>query len=224
MSGQVRRSADYALPMSADDLEQLMAEIRACSACVDAGFIPVARPVFRGREDHRFMMVGQAPAALGHERPAYAGPAGTKLRSWLAAAGFEGEDVLEDNFYLTSVTKCFPGPSVSGKGDRAPSPAEIRLCAGHLEREIAFVRPELVVTLGKLAANALIGPGSLTELVGTVRDGERAGCRFTVIPFPHPSGVSHWLNGEPGRTRLALAIERLREARGRLAIAGDALA
>ena len=78
--------------------------------------------------------------------------------------------MLEDNFYLTSVTKCFPGPSVSGKGDRAPSPAEISLCAGHLEREIAFVRPELVVTLGKLAANVMIGPGSLTDLVGTVRE------------------------------------------------------
>jgi uracil-DNA glycosylase len=208
--------------MCADNLEQLMMEIRACTACVSAGLIPVARPVFRGRADHRFMMVGQAPAALGHERPAYAGPAGTKLRSWLAEAGFAGVDLLEDNFYLTSVTKCFPGPSISGKGDRAPSPAEIRLCAGHLEREIAFVRPELVVTLGKLAANVLIGPGSLTELVGTVGGAERSGCRFTVIPFPHPSGVSHWLNGEPGRTRLTLAIEQLREARERLGVAGVA--
>ena len=204
--------------MRSFDLDQMAAEIRSCTACVEAGFIPVARPVFRGRADHRCMMVGQAPAALGHLKPAYAGPAGTKLRSWLAEAGFGGEDVLEDNFYLTSVTKCFPGPSISGKGDRAPSPAEIRLCAGHLQREIAFVRPELVITLGKLAANALLGPGSLTELVGTVGEAERAGCRFTVIPFPHPSGVSHWLNGEPGRTRLALAIEQLREMRERLVV------
>ena len=204
--------------MRSFDLDQMAAEILACTACVEAGFIPVARPVFRGRADHRCMMVGQAPAALGHLKPAYAGPAGTKLRSWLVEAGFRGEDVLEDNFYLTSVTKCFPGPSISGKGDRAPSPAEIRLCAGHLEREIAFVRPELVITLGKLAANALLGPGSLTALVGTVGDAERAGCHFTVIPFPHPSGVSHWLNGEPGRTRLALAIEQLREMRERLVV------
>src|SRR5688572_5218006 len=99
--------------MRVSDLELMAAEIRACGACVEAGFIPVARPVFRGRADHRLMIIGQAPAALGHERPAYAGPAGVKLRAWLHEAGFAGEDVLTDNFYLTSVTKCFPGPSLS---------------------------------------------------------------------------------------------------------------
>lgn len=198
--------------MSVSDLETIAAEIRACGACVEAGFIPMARPVFRGRAGHRMMAIGQAPAALGHERPAYSGPAGVKLRGWLREAGLGGGDVLTDNFYLTSVTKCFPGPSLNGKGDRMPSPAEVRLCAGHLDREIAIVRPELVVTLGKLAANALLGPGSLTELVGTAREAERAGCRFTVIPFPHPSGVSRWLNGEPGQSCLARAIERLGEA------------
>jgi uracil-DNA glycosylase len=199
--------------MSVSELDVMEAEIRGCVACVEAGFIPVANPVFRGRADHRLMAVGQAPAALGHLKPAYAGAAGVKLRAWIAEAGFAGEDVLTDHFYLTSVTRCFPGPSLSGKGDRMPTPAEVRLCAGHLDREIAFVRPELIVTFGKLAANVLVGPGSLTELVGTVREAERAGCRFTVIPFPHPSGVSRWLNGDPGRSCLARAIGQLQEAR-----------
>ena len=94
-----------------------------------------------------------------------------------------------------------------------PTPAEVRLCAGHLDREIAFLRPEVIVTLGKLAANVLLGPGSLIELVGAARRAERAGCHFTVIPFPHPSGVSRWLNGEPGLSCLARAVQQLREAR-----------
>ncbi len=207
--------------MSVSDLALIAAEIRACGVCVEAGYIPVANPVFRGQTDHRLMMIGQAPAALGHERPAYAGPAGVKLRGWLIEAGFAGEDVLTDNFYLTSVTKCFPGPSLTGKGDRMPTPAEVRLCAGHLDRELLFARPELIVTLGKLAANTLLGPGSLTELVGTVRTADRAGCRFTVIPFPHPSGVSRWLNGEPGRSCLARAIEMLGMARAGLEAASN---
>ena len=96
------------------------------------------------------MIVGQAPAAFGHERPAYAGPAGLKLRSWLTAAGLEGDDPLEENFYLTSVTKCFPGPGIGGKGDRMPSRAEVLLCAPHLEREIQLVRPEVVVDIAAL--------------------------------------------------------------------------
>jgi uracil-DNA glycosylase len=93
-----------------------------------------------------------------------------------------------------------------------PSRAEVALCLRHLEREIALVRPEVVVTLGKLAANVLVGPGSLAELVGSSRKATLAGHQFTAIPFPHPSGVSRWLNGEPGRSCLARAIEQLRVA------------
>ncbi|MFL5759201.1 MAG: uracil-DNA glycosylase family protein, partial [Thermomicrobiales bacterium] len=50
--------------------------------------------------------------------------------------------------FLTSATKCFPGASASGKGDRMPSATEVALCAGHLDREIALVRPELVIGSG----------------------------------------------------------------------------
>ena len=192
-----------------DQLAVIQSEIRCCRDCAVAGFIPVANPVFRGTRDQRWMIVGQAPAALGHERPAYAGAAGIKLRSWLIEAGFDGPDPLEDNFYLTSVTKCFPGPGVKGKGDRAPSRAEIALCARHLEREIAHVRPEVIVTLGKLAANVLVGPGSLTELVGTASTASYAGHEFVAVPFPHPSGVSRWLNDETGRACLQRATARL---------------
>jgi uracil-DNA glycosylase len=194
-------------------LAEIESELAACNACVAAGHIEMARPVFRGMPNRSWMIVGQAPAALGHERPAYAGPAGVKLRSWLTAAGLDGPDPLEDNFYLTSVTKCFPGPGLSGKGDRMPSRAEVLLCAPHLEREIAVVRPEVVVTLGKLAGNLLVGPGSLTDLVGTVRTATYAGVAFTVVPFPHPSGISRWLNGEPGRSCLERAIAKLAEVR-----------
>jgi len=199
--------------MSEINFTQVGSQIIGCQACVSAGYIEIARPVFRGVAGRSWMIVGQAPAALGHERPAYAGPAGVRLRSWLTAAGLDGDDPLEDNFYLTSVTKCFPGPGTGGKGDRMPSRAEVLLCAPHLEREVQFVRPEVVVTLGKLAANALVGPGSLADLVGTVQTSTYAGQTFTAIPFPHPSGVSRWLNGEPGRSCLERAIARLAEAR-----------
>jgi uracil-DNA glycosylase family 4 len=192
-------------------LIELHQEISGCRRCVEAGFIPVAHPIFRGRIEQRWMILGQAPGAAAdtYARP-YSGASGKTLRSWLTQAGID-EATFYDRFYLTSVTKCFPGPSPSGKGDRSPSGAEIALCRIHLDREIALVRPELVITLGKLAARVLIGPAPLADIVGTLRDAERAGQRFQVLPLPHPSGVSRWLNESENRDRHARALALLGE-------------
>jgi uracil-DNA glycosylase family 4 len=194
-------------------LARLHREVTGCTRCVAAGFIPAAFPIFKGEIGNRVMVVGQAPAWYAHERPLpYSGATGKTLRAWLAQAGFP-DDALHARFYLTSLTKCFPGASPIGKGDRAPSATEIALCRGHLDAEIALVRPELVLALGRLAATALVGQAPLAELVGTLREGERAGHRFPVLPLPHPSGVSRWLNEPENRERHARALALLAELR-----------
>lgn len=194
-------------------LARLHREVAGCTRCVAAGFIPAAFPIFKGEIGNQVMVVGQAPAWYAHERPLpYSGATGKTLRTWLAQAGFP-DDALHGRFYLTSLTKCFPGASSSGKGDRAPSAAEIALCRDHLDAEVALVRPELVLALGRLAATALVGPAPLAELVGTVRESERAGHRFSVVPLPHPSGVSRWLNEPENRERQARALALLAELR-----------
>src|SRR5699024_11707418 len=124
------------------------------------------------------------------------GRSGEILRERLARAAFPPEQWRE-TWYLTSLTKCFPGKATTGKGDRAPSRAEIALCADHLEMELRMVRPEVIVTLGKMAASRLI-PGAnrkpLVELVGTSVEVDLPyGCA-DIVPLPHPSGVSRWLN------------------------------
>lgn len=189
-------------------------EIAGCRRCVAAGFIPEAHPIFRGRVGQRLMVVGQAPGAISFERPVpYSGASGRTLNAWLARAGFAPGD-LHERFYLTSLTKCFPGPSASGKGDRAPSAAEVALCRGHLDRELGLVRPEVVLALGRLAAVALCGvKAPLAELVGGLREGERAGHRFLVLPLPHPSGVSRWLNDPANQARHEAALALLAELR-----------
>ena len=194
-------------------LAALHGEVAACRQCVAAGFILAAHPIFKGEVGNRVMVVGQAPGALAHERPMpYMGASGRTLRAWLAEAGFDAE-ALHGRFYLTSLTKCFPGASGSGKGDRAPTAAEIALCRGHLDRQLALVRPELVLALGRLAATALVGPAPLADLVGTLRPAERAGHRFLTLPLPHPSGVSRWLNDPVNRARHAAALALLAEER-----------
>jgi uracil-DNA glycosylase len=201
------------IPGAADRQSQLALlhrEIAACTRCVAGGVIPTAHPIFHGHAGQRLMIVGQAPGPSAGERPLpFTGASGKVLQRWLERAGFP-PGALHDQFYLTSLTKCFPGKAGNGgKGDRPPSAAEIALCAGHLDRELALVRPEIVVSLGRLAAERLDPTARrlpLAELVGSVRRAERAGHAFTLIPLPHPSGVSRWLNDPAHRARLEAGL------------------
>ncbi|MGH2799694.1 MAG: uracil-DNA glycosylase family protein [Thermoleophilaceae bacterium] len=190
-------------------LTRLHAEIRACAKCVAAGHLVRAFPIVAGRARDRIAIVGQAPGKveLVTGLP-FSGRSGALLRRWLADAGI-GEERLP---YRTSITKCFPGKAASGSGDRRPSPAEITLCAPWLERELALLRPRIVLLVGTLATERLWGRVPLKEAVGRSRDdGDRI-----LIPLPHPSGASRWLNDEAHRRRLARALAILRREAAKL--------
>jgi uracil-DNA glycosylase family 4 len=184
-------------------LASLQRDNRTCRACAEAGFRLESLPVFEGRPEQRAYLFGQAPGAVeGRERRPGRGRAGRTLRRWL--------DMDEERFYATfycaSVTRCYPGPSPSGRGDRAPTPRERDLCAFWRDWELRLLQPALIVTVGGLALRALLGRGDLTACVG---------CRFErdgvpVIPLPHPSGASSWLNVQENRGRLEQALALLR--------------
>jgi uracil-DNA glycosylase family 4 len=186
-------------------LRRLHARIRACTKCVDAGYLERARPIVAGSTRDRIAIVGQAPGAveLATGQP-FSGRSGAELRRWLAEAGID-EDHLP---YRTAITKCFPGKSPSGSGDRRPSPAEIVLCASWLEQELALLRPRVVLLVGGLAIQRLWGKVPLEDAVGRsrVRDG------VTYIPLPHPSGASRWLNKPMNRALLHRALRAVRRA------------
>src|SRR5712692_3157697 len=197
-------------------LGQLHADIRACTRCVAAGYLDRAFPIVAGKASDRVMIVGQAPGAveLTTGLP-FSGRAGAELRRWLARAGID-EDHLP---YRTSMTKCFPGKAASGAGDRRPSPAEIALCAPWLEQEIALVRPKILLLVGQLAIERFIGKVPLGDVVGTFRrEGDRV-----LIPLPHPSGASRWLNQSANRALLDRALRILRREARALDIAGSAV-
>jgi uracil-DNA glycosylase family 4 len=177
------------------EVTRLHRDIRACTRCADAGYIPRAFPIVAGRASDRIMIVGQAPGAveLTTGLP-FSGRAGAELRRWLARAGID-EDHLP---YRSAITKCYPGKATSGAGDRKPSPAEIANCAPWLVREIALVRPAVLVLLGQLAIERFWGKVALADAVGkSRRDGDRV-----LIPLPHPSGASRWLNDPDHRALL----------------------
>jgi uracil-DNA glycosylase len=196
-------------------LREVHAEMQACRQCLGAGFSVTPGAVFSGPASARLMIVGQAPGATECEtgRP-FNGSSGQRLFDWLAKAGWD-ESTFRDTQYITAVTKCYPGRSPNGKGDRAPTRAEQKLCAPYLKRELALVQPEIAVPVGGMAVRRFVGRVRLTDVVGTVMEGSAG---RLVVPLPHPSGVSLWLNRPENQERVAQALAHLHRLHKRLAL------
>ena len=211
MDGQARVPP----PMSPDEstaerqraLDRLHDDMRACERCVVGGYIRQAGGIagFRGRVGDKYMIIGQAPGHLSvaQGRP-FAGPSGRILDKWLQRAGFAA-GALHREVYLSAITKCDPGKHPKGNGDRKPSPAEVELCRPFLERELELVRPRVLMLVGGMAIEAFLGPSRLEEVVGA--SFERSG--VYLLPLPHPSGVSRWLNDSGHQALVVSALERL---------------
>jgi uracil-DNA glycosylase len=199
-------------------LEDLVNDVLACRACVEAGYLERANPIRPGIiAQPRLVLIGQAPGPVT-DRKGYhfAGPAGRVLEGWFDRAGFP-PGYFRQHVYLTSLTRCFPGKTASGQGDRPPSRAEIALCRRFLDRELDLLRPGLVLLVGRMAIDAFLGVQPLVDTVGSVveRDGR------LYLPLPHASGVSRWLNVPANRALLDQALAELSRLRIALALTDD---
>ena len=163
----------------------------------------MARPVVAGKLSDRIAVIGQAPGAveLTTGQP-FSGRSGAILRRWLGEAGINDSELP----YRTAVTKCFPGKAIGGVGDRRPSSAEVALCAPWLDAELELLQPRVMVLLGTMAIDRFWGRVPLEEAVGQRR--REAG--RVLLPFPHPSGASRWLNDPTHAQLLRTAIRLLR--------------
>jgi len=191
-------------------LASLARDLRVCRACAEAGYRLESLPVLAPLQGQRAYMYGQAPGAQeGLERRPWRGRAGQTLRRWLEL----DEEAFYATFYCASVTRCYPGKAASGRGDRAPTPHEQRLCAFWRDWELAIIRPSLVVTVGALATRQLLGMKTVEECVGH-RYELPSGA--VVVPLPHPSGASGWLNSPRNRERVAVAAALVRAELARI--------
>ena len=154
----------------------------------------------------KIMLIGQAPGdkegKLG--RP-FAWTAGKTLFKWFASIGLEEED-FRQKIYMAAVCRCFPGKNPKG-GDRVPSDIEIMNCSTWLKREIAILKPELVIAVGKLALEQFLEIEKLEGVIGKRHQLSMAGEDFDLIPLPHPSGASTWHRMEPGKTLLKKSLQ-----------------
>jgi len=158
------------------------------------------------------MIVGQAPGVVeAEERRPWRGRAGQTLRRWLEL----DDEEFYGTFYCVSVTRCYPGRHPTGRGDRRATPREIELCRFWLDWELRLLRPAVIVPVGGLATKHVLGISRLDDCIGS---------RFElgdaiVVPLPHPSGASGWLNAPRNRLRLEAALSLLREELSRAGVA-----
>jgi uracil-DNA glycosylase len=192
-------------------------ELLTCTRCVETGHIGRAAPIFQGRPGQRLMLVGQAPGIVetGPRKP-FAGRSGRELERWMQRAGFRDDDHFRSLTYVTSMTKCFPGRNSSGGGDRRPSAVEVASCAPWLDAQLELQRPRLILLAGALAIERFLPGRPLDGVVGRMFDGSgaetspgRATAEPYLVPMPHPSGASRWLNAPAHRELLARSLELL---------------
>jgi DNA polymerase len=123
------------------------------------------------------MFIGEGPG--WHEdqqgRP-FVGAAGKFLNELLALAGLSREDV-----FITNVVKCRP------PGNRDPMPDEIAACAPYLDRQIAAIDPDVIVTLGRFSMARYFPGERISKIHGQPRkDGKRL-----IVPMYHPAAALH---------------------------------
>jgi DNA polymerase len=159
-----------------DSLEQVAERIRSTFCCDTLCPKRTNAVPGEGNPRARLMLVGEAPGQTEDQtgRP-FVGAAGNLLNSILEAVDLKREDV-----FIANVVKCRPPMN------RKPLPEEISSCIPYLWRQIALVRPKVILTLGGTAAEGLLGVRkSLGELRNKVH-------RYGGIPLVctyHPAAL-----------------------------------
>ncbi len=180
--------------------------LRACARCPDMiGPVVVGHPA----TPSELITIGQAP---GDKEPKLGRPfawtAGKTLFKWFASLGVD-EATFRRKVWMAAVCRCFPGKNPKG-GDRVPSDVEVAACRSWLLDELAILRPQLLVPIGKLAIEQVFGISRpLVEVIGQRHTATIDGHDYDVIPLPHPSGASTWHRMEPGLTLLVKTLDLL---------------
>jgi len=156
-------------------LRVIQEEVAVCRACKLA---PTrTQTVFaRGNPEARLMFIGEGPGA-DEDRVGlpFVGLAGQLLDKIIAAM-----KLTEEQVYIANIVKCRP------PNNRDPEPDEVAACAPFLARQLALVKPEVIVALGKPAAHQLL---NLKATMTSLRGRWHTHNGIAVMPTWHPSYV-----------------------------------
>ena len=165
-------------------LRDVVADCRRCGLCETR-----TQTVFGvGDTSARWMFIGEAPGAdEDRQGEPFVGRAGQLLTSMIRATGLTRESV-----YIANVLKCRP------PGNRDPKAEEAAACRAYLDRQVELVNPTLVVAVGRVAAQALLGTDvPLAKLRGRVH--ALGAARRPLVVVYHPA----YLLRSPGEKRKA---------------------
>jgi DNA polymerase len=150
--------------------------IAGCTACELHRGSNCAVPG-EGPAPTEIMFVGEAPGFHeDRQGTPFIGAAGQFLNELLQQIGLDRSQV-----YITNVVKHRP------PGNRDPLPDEIAACQPYLERQIALVRPRMIVTLGRFSMARWFPGGRISQLHGQPK---RVG-GIVVVPMYHPAAALH---------------------------------
>jgi uracil-DNA glycosylase family 4 len=162
---------------SAPDIEALRAVLETFDGCA---LKATAKSLcfYRGSAKARLMIVGEAPGRDEDlQGKPFVGRAGQLLDKMLAAIG-----LTEDDVHITNVVYWRP------PGNRTPTPQEVQVCRPFLERQIELVAPDILMTMGGSAANALLDmEGGIMRQRGRWREFVAGGRKVPAMPTLHPA-------------------------------------
>jgi len=180
------------------------ADVDACTAC---GLARTRQKSVPGVGDihAEWLFVGEAPGSEEDARgEPFVGQAGKLLDNMLAALGMKRGEVV----YVANVLKCRP------PNNRTPEPREVESCRPYLDRQVALIRPKVIVALGKSAATTLLGTeATIASLRGRLH-------RYRGVPLVVTYHPAYLLRNLPDKAK---AWEDLLFARRMLQTAGAAI-
>ena len=154
--------------------------IQSCTACELCHGRKQAVPGM-GNPQARWLIVGETPDEQADKQgQPFVGPVGQLLDAMLAAMGL----TRETDVYIANVIKCRP------PHNRNPEPAEVAHCAPFLMRQIELVQPDMILALGRLAAQTVLAgtaPGSDTLPLGKLRGHVHTAAGRPMVVTYHPN-------------------------------------
>jgi uracil-DNA glycosylase family 4 len=172
----IKDEVKIAMSSSEEILREVAAEVSTCSKCNLCKGRTKAVPG-EGSANARILFIGEGPGL--HEdrqgRP-FVGPAGQFLDELLASIHLKRSDV-----FITNVVKCRP------PNNRDPLPEEINACNDYLDRQIAAIKPQVIVTLGRYSMTKFFGNEKISAIHGRARKKDGYIC----IAMYHPAAGLH---------------------------------
>ena len=179
-----------------------------CNNCKDM----IGKPIIGNPVKSKIILIGQAPGIKeGEIKKPFAWTAGKNMFKWFDSIGVN-EEKFRENVYMAAVCRCYPGKSSSGTGDRVPSDYEIKKCSKWLDFELNFLKPKLIIPVGKLAISQFITFSKLNDVVGKKIKYQLNGVNSDIVALPHPSGLSTWYKKEPGKKLLKDALNIIKKS------------